>query len=173
MKKCVLFALLCLVACGKEKEVTPDPVGLHYKGQVYPVFGELFDEAVLPNHYLWSAEFTDAGMQENRTTYFEGNLVLGINLFAAGNESFNPGEYVYSADEPVGLSVIRGSLFEDSNKNGKVEKQFDDQHVITGGNILIEKDAETDVYHFIFQLTLENGETLSGEYKKALARVGN
>jgi len=182
----------CLVSCDKSDEnedISPigEPNRLVFDEQSYTLEnGLLLNRKESGNHYKINFMVTDGaftavdvfiGNVPITYWYFIGETVsLDLRLFAPGTTNFNIGTFNYSelSEDDLGenLDLADEFLFTksqvglDVNNDGEVEDEtelFD----VTGGTITVEGSFPD--FRIVFDLVLENGQSVSGNYETEYA----
>lgn len=106
--------------------------------------------------------FTDNRIDvENAQLY--GSFFVYVELESLGSEKFNPGTFVFSDSENQPQYKIKSAHVNlDGNGDGLLGDSDDERIIANSGTVTVSGDNLN--YTFIFDLSLENGKTVTGKY---------
>ncbi|UII25342.1 hypothetical protein LVD15_18825 [Fulvivirga maritima] len=166
MKKVVLFSYVALLglffSCGSDDDGDTAAANgtIEIGDDSYSATsGIMVDFGSDGTHY--NIDFTISDGTVNTTTGdYDGSFMVYAELFAPGS-SFSTGTFTYDqSPEDSDYYFTSASITLDANDNNELGDLSDDYYFATGGTIILSGGG--DNYTITYNLTLNNGSTLTG-----------
>ncbi|MEN7550380.1 hypothetical protein AAG747_20850 [Rapidithrix thailandica] len=161
---CSLLLIFALSSCSKKD---PDPVKneITVDNQTYSLLdGYIIDYGAYDMHYNFDFYIGDSDYDEDKEDFVDPSMIIYIELFSPGTTEFKAGTYEFIASSNSSVDREGKHFFEFGVFATKGESEL----YVEGGTVKITKVTSEHYFEIHYDLILENGKILKGDYRGEL-----